>query len=77
MIRRVPRVGDLVLLSSPCWTPGWKGLTGIVIETCEKTREDKKQKWKIMTDSCELLIVSREEVSVLQASQNKHRRTHT
>ena len=52
-------------------------MTGIVIEACEKRQEDKKQKWKIMTDSCDLLIVSREEVSILQATQDKHRSTHT
>ena len=77
MIRRAPRVGDLVLLSAACWAPGWKGLTGIIIESCEKDKGDNRQKWKVMLDTCELVIVTRNEVSVLQAAAVKHRSTHT
>lgn len=77
MIRRAPRLGDLVLLSAACWAPDWKGLTGIVVESCEKSRDDKHQKWKVMLDTCELVIVTRNEVSVIQAAAVKHRSTHT
>ena len=68
-------MGDLVLLSAACWAPGWKGMTGIILASCEKEKGDKRKKWKVMLDSCELVIVTRNEVSILHSIP--HGDTHT
>ena len=69
MTRSSPRVGDLVQLTGHEWDPHWLQMICIVIGTypAARSRGQTRKRWRVLAESGDLLVIVKEDVTVLQA----------
>jgi len=63
-VKRRLMLGDLVSLSAGCWVANYKDMTGVVVDVDKPVSG--RRIWKVMTETGEFLIVSHDEVTVVQ-----------
>lgn len=63
-MKRRLMLGDLVSLSADCWVAKYKDMTGVVIDVGKPIAGHRA--WKIMIETGDFLIVSHDEVTVVQ-----------
>lgn len=63
-MKRHLMLGDLVLLSAKCWVANFKETIGIVVDVDHLIAGNRI--WKIMTETGDFLIVSFDEVTIIQ-----------
>jgi hypothetical protein len=69
-VKRRLMLGDLVALSADCWVANYKDMTGVVVDVVDVDDVDNlirgHRAWKIMIETGDFLIVSHDEVTVVQ-----------
>ena len=73
MIHSLLRVGDLISLTSPEWSTGWRHALCIVVSTYPsvKIRDRRHRRWQVLAETGDLLVVIQDDVTVIQHAPNQ------